>query len=122
MICVAMVLSTAGIGSMSTMRFYRKRFGLHGLAQVHHVIPKEHRHHRALTAVGYNIDDRRNLVFLPTLAGAVTLALHHDRPCHENGHVAYNAYVHSLLDETNDVNATLLSLRQSMRHLDVPWR
>lgn len=121
---VILLLSLLSSGSGTSHRAYRIRFGHRGLTQIHHVIPRQFKNHETLRCARFDINSRHNLIFLPTALGQDTLSLHADRPCHENGHTQYNHYVSITLDHTSpeEVPELLSSLKQSMRHLDVPWR
>ena len=107
----------------------RHKRGLDDLVQIHHIIPREFRHHPTIIESGYDIEDGYNLVFLPTRIGVNALNLHIDRPIHYGGHLLYNRYVGACLDEmfardkTNgeDLCQFNRELRQNMRHCKIDW-
>ena len=99
------------------------------LVNLHHIIPREFTYHPTVLLSNYDIENGYNLMFLPTLKGWSTLNTHHDRPPHYNGHIKYNRYIATVLDEmfleskTNEYNLCKLNkkLKQNMRHLNCPW-
>jgi hypothetical protein len=107
----------------------RSRKDLHGLIDIHHIIPREFKCHPTIRFSKYNIEDGYNLMFLPTSKGIKTLNTHTDRPDHSSGHTEYNKYVKSVLNEmfmerkTSEYNMCELNkiLRENMRHLTCPW-
>jgi hypothetical protein len=68
-------------------------------------------------------------MFLPTFRGNKDLNIHRDRPIHINGHKKYNQYIGLTLDmmlldgKTSEHHMCEFNkkLKQSMRHLDIPW-
>ena len=68
-------------------------------------------------------------MLLPNKDGYQKLNVHFDRPIHDGGHLKYNDYLRQMLDnmfkedKINPENLCELNinLRQSLRHLDVPW-
>jgi len=108
----------------------RNKKNLQGLVDIHHIIPKQCRNHPTIILSKYDITNGYNLVFLPNLSGWVKINnLHPDRPIHCKGHIEYNNYILSVLDEmflNNQINEKNLCklnrhLRQNMRHLYIPW-
>lgn len=127
------MLALAGVASRWHTRLHatRVRFGLRGLVQIHHLYPREFRHHAALRGL-WDIDDERNLVLMPTREGARQLRLRPDRLIHDGGHPAYNRHVGQLMDamaalhpidRADALNRTLHELRAEMRRCSggVPW-
>ena len=105
---------------LSYFRKYKKRFGLNGVVQVHHIIPKQHRSHPAVKAK-FNVESSQNLMFLPVHKSSIRT----NRLVHDGGHMKYNAYVLSELNKPN-VNPYELSkeLRYRIRIADqtLPWK
>jgi len=113
----------------STFRSTRTERNLQGLIDIHHIIPRQLRNHPTIVLSKYNIENGYNFMFLPTNVGVDKLNIHKNRPIHIRGHPRYNSYVASVLDQmflekqTSEYNMCKLNkkLRQSMRHLDIPW-
>ena len=109
------------------MRRTRLRFGLVGLVQIHHIIPREHAAHPAVHAT-FNMDGASNLMFMPTVLGTQCLQLRPGRLVHDGGHPRYNAFVYKRLDDLivqrGDIHQIAASLRRRLRESDsdLPWR
>ena len=113
-------------GAMRRMRAFRRRMGLCGLLQIHHVIPLQHAQHAAVVGFGYDMQAKRNLLFMPTAFGATHLTVPH-RLIHDGGHPKYNAYVLTRLDavdDSDDMDRLVEELNGRLRtkHSDLPWR
>ena len=102
---------------------------LNGLVEIHHIIPRQFRNHPTIRLSKYSIENGYNLMFLPTTKGKDILKLHHDRPIHNKGHIAYNNYVKNILDEMyldfkvseNNLCELNKRLKQNGRHINIPW-
>lgn len=117
--------------ALQRLRRVRSRHGLRGLAQIHHVIPREHRDHPVVVDAGMHIDCKYNLVLMPTNSGAIRMRP--DRYVHDGGHRAYNTFVRGELDRIaaggggkRELASLLYSLNAEMRRRSsygiVPWR
>jgi hypothetical protein len=109
------------------LRAARTRFGLTGLAQVHHVVPRCCARHPTLARLAYDVEGDANFVLMPTREGVRRLGLRPNRLVHDGGHGRYCAYVWDALDaiETDaHLVALLARLHRGMRHDDgtIPWR
>ena len=106
---------------MQRMREIRSRYGLDGVVQIHHIIPREHRSHPQLRWFG--IDSCVNLMFLPSTS---KLAIETRRKVHNGGHAQYNKYVLSRLNgpELMDPVDLAFELRHRLRQDDplLPWK
>lgn len=98
----------------------RSRHGLTGLAQIHHVIPREHRDHPVVLGANMHIDCRFNLVLMPTNAGAIRMRP--NRYVHDGGHRAYNAYVRDELDRISKSGGGARELAELVYGLNVELR
>ena len=112
--------------SKSDLRLARQRFGLEGLVEVHHVIPRSCAQHAALRSLNFSVEDASNFVLMPTDRGARTLALRRDRLVHSRGHMAYNRYVWERLGSvrtSDELAGLMLHLHRGMRWVDptIPW-
>lgn len=109
-------------GGVTLYRGARRRFGLVGQVQIHHVIPREFEDHPALRS--FDIHSRANLVFVPVHPDVLRATVRSDRICeHDGGHAAYNDHVRGLLDAGRRPDADMLSeLKQGIRRGTVPWR
>lgn len=115
--------------NINRFKYYKKRFKLTNLVEIHHIIPRQHTNHPIIIKTKYNIDDGYNLMFLPTYKGKNKLNLHLDRPIHQYGHYKYNMFIKSYLDnllESNnysklDIINLNIFLRKNLRHLTIPW-
>lgn len=110
-------------------KYYRKRFNLNNLVEIHHIIPRQHKNHPVIINTKYNIEDGYNLMFLPNEKGKIKLNLHPNRPIHQYGHYKYNLFIKEYLDflhKSNDysnidiINLNLY-LRKNLRSLKIPW-
>ena len=82
--------------------------------QIHHVLPREHAAHPLLR--NFDLEDARNLMFLPTREGRRRgLRLHAGRPTHDGGHAAYNAHVRARLDAALTTGETAEQLCAALR-------
>jgi hypothetical protein len=109
----------------------KKRFNLHGLVEIHHIIPRQFKNHPTIKFSNYDIEKGYNLMFLPTIKGKNKLNLHDDRPIHTGGHIAYNYYLKGRLDmmlelekiKKEDMYDLNMNLKQELRQIkDIPWR
>ena len=78
--------------------YYKHRFNLHELVQVHHIIPQEWKNHDCL--LNYDIHSGYNLIFMPTNKGKDILFT--KRRIHDGGHLMYNKYIKMRLDSGDD--------------------
>tara|TARA_B100000524_G_scaffold221048_1_gene116522 strand:+ start:63 stop:524 length:462 start_codon:yes stop_codon:yes gene_type:complete len=113
----------------SAFKRAKSRFSLRPYVQIHHIIPRELRHH--IAREGFDLEDGQNFMFMPNALGKQHLATR--RPNHQGGHQRYNKYVRARLDgiatmpssERQAALCTLaLFLRQELRRGggDVPWK
>ena len=110
--------------SKAHLRHTRRRIGLTDLVEIHHVVPRELRDHPTVCAHGYDIEGDYNTLFVPSQRGG---RLGERRPIHTGGHMAYNAYVRTGLDEVTSPDSFVallwvLFLASRGRRRDVPWR
>jgi len=84
--------------SKSNLQCARKRFGLQGLVEIHHVIPKQFSRHNTVIREQYDTEASYNFLFCPTKKGKFFLNIRPDRLLHSNGHIEYNRYVHDKLE------------------------
>ena len=112
------------------MRNAKIRFGLISLVQIHHIIPLEHKNHPVLQHCKYDINDDFNLKFMPTIHGYKELNVHEKRPIHDGGHIQYNRFVKTKLDEIAVIDNQYYELGQLCLYLkdnlrrnndDMPW-
>lgn len=112
------------------LRHVRTRFGLKGLVQIHHVIPRSCAPHPRLRALLPDFDvnkDPANLVLMPTHEGTRQLRLRIDRLVHDGGHMPYCHHVWDRLHDVEDEDGLvdlLVHLHRGMRWRDegIPWR
>ena len=116
-------------GGFAKAHLRRKRasYGLTGLVEIHHVVPRELRHHPRLRAEGYDVEAAYNTIFAPSKWAPAVLRLHPTRPIHTGGHPKYNAWVRSELDGCppglSAFLAVLLAFHLGSRgRTVVPWR
>jgi hypothetical protein len=69
------------------------------------------------------IDDPRNLMFMPTRLGAVRMRLRPSRLLHDGGHPAYNVYVANRVQHGTNLSNLMDELRANLSRADpnVPW-
>ena len=108
------------------LRSVRKRYDLHGLVDIHHVIPRSCARHPSLRSVDFSVEDPGNLALMPTKKGGAMLRLRPGRLLHTSGHLKYNTYVFSSLDNVqnrDDLNDLLANLHREIRSSTprVPW-
>lgn len=100
------------IAGMQRLRLVRARFGLDGLVDIHHIVPRQHARRMPFDM----LHSAENLLLMPTVAGATRLRLRPTRLVHHGGHVAYNAYVGACLARIAiDDRAALLELQRELR-------
>ena len=106
---------------LSCFRKYKKRFGLNGVVQVHHIIPKQHQSHPAVKCANFDVDSSQNLMFLPVHKSSIRT----NRLVHDGGHIKYNTYV---LSELNKPNVHVYDLSKELRYRvrtgdeSLPWK
>lgn len=113
----------------SKFKYYRKRYKLNNLVEIHHLIPRQHKNHPVILNCKYNIEDGYNFQFLPTKLGSSKLNLHNKRPIHEKGHYKYNLFIKDYLDylylsdnySYQDLIELNKFLRKNMRDIQIPW-
>lgn len=111
------------------LKIYKKRFILHNLVEIHHIIPRQHKNHPVVLNTNYDLEDGYNLMFLPTEKGKLNLKLHTSRPIHQNGHCKYNIFINNYLDylyinnNYSQIDIIILNryLRKNLRSLNIPW-
>lgn len=105
----------------------RDRFGLRGLVQVHHVIPRSCRDHSTLKQFNFDVESAGNFVLMPTIEGQRQLRLRTGRLTHNRGHMQYCNHITERLDAIRNESelVTLLhAMHVAMRasNPEVPWR
>lgn len=103
----------------------KKRFGLDGLVETHHLIPKQWKNHPIITRYEYDISENYNLIFMPTHLGLKKLNT--NRLLHTGGHKPYNQYVKynlDLIDNKSALDEFCAYLRYSMKGNpdNIPWK
>ena len=73
----------------------KSRYGLRAWTQIHHIVPRELRHHPCVRS-RVDIDDGCNLMLMPNREGKRKLRT--SRPVHDGGHRMYNRRVGAELD------------------------
>ena len=113
------------------MRRTRRRWGLCALLQIHHVIPRQWETHAVIARANFDIEQRDNLLFMPTTYAWHVARLRDGRLLHDGGHPRYNKYVKERLDalqsstsQDHDLRDLVVELRHRLRatHSDLPWR
>ena len=103
------------------LRAFRRRYGLCGLLQIHHIIPRSMSD--SLAGSGIHINDPRNLMFMPTRLGARRMRVRSERLLHDGGHPAYNAHVAVKLEHATNLTSLMDDLRMNLSRADpeLPW-
>ena len=109
------------------LRRKRAAYGLTGLVEIHHVVPREFREHPRLLRERYDVEAPYNTVFAPSTHAFSCMRLRATRPNHSGGHHAYNAWVRSELDGCASGLEAFLSLLLALHlgsrgRIVVPWR
>ena len=108
----ALALALVDFTGMYRLRQVRSRFGLDGLIDIHHIVPREH----AQRMPADMLHAPENLLLMPTRAGTKRLRLRPTRLVHHGGHVAYNAHVATCLARIAiDDRIALLDLQRALR-------
>lgn len=119
-------LKTLGVLCLTRgeLRAYRDRFGLRGLCDTHHVIPRCCRRHPSVVGLCYDVEGAGNFALLPSGKGVARLSLR-ERVVHSDGHMRYNDYVWSTLDSVHDEETLcqlVSTLHDRVRHdPNIPW-
>lgn len=107
------------------LRNARLRFGLTGLVDIHHIVPRQFASRIPLDMM-HSAD---NLIFIPNRKGSATLRLRGARVVHDGGHEAYNEHVNArlagiALDDRQAIRRLQFELRARIRSADpaLPWR
>jgi hypothetical protein len=74
-------------------------FGYNKLVEDHHIIPKEFRDHLFIRDIRFDIGCSKNIRIMPNEYGCDKLNLPENTLVHHNGHIHYNDYVKSQLDD-----------------------
>ena len=96
--------------SKRELRHARKRWSLHGLVDVHHIIPKQFKGHPTVRKYGYNVEADYNFMFCVTKRGVQHLNIRDSRPIHDIQHGMYNLFVKQQLDSSTDYDSLLAVL------------
>jgi|MDTB01.2.fsa_nt_gb hypothetical protein len=96
--------------SKRVLRYARKRWSLNGLVDVHHVVPKQFKHHPVVLEHGYDVEADYNFMFCVTKRGVQRLNIRDSRPIHDIHHSRYNLFVKEQLDSTYDYSSLLAVL------------
>ena len=112
--------ATSYLSGLHRYRSTRRRFGIEGQVQIHHIIPRQCRAHPSLR--GFDVHGFHNLMFVPSRPSLTRLRV---RPCrisrHDGGHALYNEYVRKRLDDGTCVDSLLRELRSGIRTGCIPW-
>ena len=100
--------------SKKQLRLARKRWGIHGKVDIHHVVPRQLKGHPHLRRFRYDVEDY-NLMFCATRVGSQSLYLKPSRPIHDLHHNRYNLFVTQQLDAVTDFSSFLLVLSMLYR-------
>ena len=97
------------------LRSARERWHLD--TEIHHIVPRQFARHPRVLSEQYDVEQDYNLMFMPKRGTR-------RRPGHSGGHMHYNAFVESHLNDTStDFLALLLVLHMGCRgRRSVPWR
>ena len=124
--CARIFVAGMVLASKQDLRHVRAKFGMQGLAQIHHVIPRACAGHPTVRRLGFQIEGQYNFVLMPTHRGVRELMIRKNRLIHDGGHESYNAFVRKRLDAistSDEFFALLLFLHRGMRRRDddIPW-
>lgn len=105
------------------LRSARRRLDMRGQVEIHHVVPREFKHHPRVRLEKYNVEAGYNTILLPSSAFRGPCV----RPVHTGGHPGYNAWVRHHLDACDGTAAflalvALCHLVSRGRRRDVPWK
>lgn len=111
-------------GGMQRLRSARVRFGLCGLVDIHHIVPRQFAN-RVPFDMMHSAD---NLILMPNRKGLSALKLRSVRIVHDGGHEAYNKHVAARLagiaiDDRLAIRQLQVDLRARIRGGDpqLPW-
>lgn len=112
--------TSSSLSGLQRYRLARRRFGIEGQVQIHHIIPRQCRYHPSLRE--FDVHGFPNLMFVPSTPSMTRIRV---RPCrisrHDGGHALYNEYVKRRLDDGAIVSDLLRELRSGIRTGCVPW-
>ena len=100
-------------------REIKNRYGIRGLVEDHHIIPKEFKNHPVILKFKYNMSNPTNILMLPNEKGL--------RILHTGGHIKYNKYVKTKLDEIENYGE-LEELVKYLKYItlcdsnNIPWK
>lgn len=80
------------------LRLKRKQYGMTGMVQIHHLVPKHLKHHNTLRRYKYNVEADYNFILLPTDKSVNRINLRENRVVHSGGHDQYNNFTSACLD------------------------
>lgn len=108
------------------LRDKRNALAWNGLVEIHHVVPRSLHWHPTLQRFHYDVHAPYNTIFMPTSAARSVVPLRADRPTHDGGHMAYNAFVCDRLDacaHPEHLLCLLVVLHRGCRgFLAIPWK
>jgi hypothetical protein len=96
--------------SKRVLRHARKRWSLHGLVDIHHVVPKQFKRHPIVVKHGYDVEADYNFMFCVTSRGLERLNVRDSRPVHDINHSRYNLFVNERFYSTDDYNSLIMVL------------
>jgi hypothetical protein len=79
-------------------KIFKKWKGYQGYINDHHIIPKQHRNHRIIKQVNFDINGNFNLFIMPIPKAKEKFNLHPNTQFHTNHHI-YNRYIKFELDK-----------------------
>ena len=107
------------------LREWRKNKNMQGKVQIHHIVPKVFSAHPVLLHYKYDVEEDYNFILMPTKEGKKHIYLRQSRPIHDGGHIGYNNFVATELNNCSS-NADLLLLisiiyKGSKGFCRIPW-
>lgn len=120
--CLPRIIYSYPYGSYSRYKF-KKKFGLNGLVEDHHVIPQQWKNHPSITHLNFNIHSSQNIMMLPN--HYYKPLSNSSRPSHSGGHPLYNWYVKQRLKDIQNISQLYLliyELKQDIRQNSILWK
>tara|TARA_B100001057_G_C22635915_1_gene866237 strand:- start:456 stop:896 length:441 start_codon:yes stop_codon:yes gene_type:complete len=85
-------------------KIYKEKMGYTNFVQDHHCIPKQHKNHELLKKINFDTCDSKNLIIMPNKLGIEKLNLNPRRLIHDGGHIEFNKYILTELNEINKID------------------